>query len=146
MSVTRILVVDDNALVCMATARLVEHVTGCPAQCCSSGEEALRIFKDARGDFTCVISDLDMPGMNGLQLGSTLRAEAPGLKLLFMTGNPGALEWADISGHGFDCMLAKPFDMAIIGETLRRLLPPLNNSAASGTHNLYRHGVPFFER
>lgn len=141
------LVVDDNALVCTATARLVEHLTGWEARCCSSAEEALMTFKAApAGRFAFAISDYEMPRMNGLELGSFLRALAPGMPLVLMTGNPGGLAHADIVAHGYDCMLAKPLDLAIIRETLRRLLPPFNNSAPRDTQSLYERGVSFFER
>jgi CheY-like chemotaxis protein len=120
------LIVDDDALVCRATARMVEHCTGCEAVCCSGGGEALRVFQGGPGAFACVVTDFEMPGMNGLELGDRLRALAPGVKMLLVTGSPGALNGTDVTQHGFDCILAKPFDLAAMDDALRRMLPASN--------------------
>ena len=139
------MIVDDNALVCRATALLVGYASGCPVQCCGNGDEALCALKNDPGAFACVITDFDMPGMNGLELGGHLRALAPDTKLLLMTGTPGALDDADIRRHGFECMLAKPFDLAAVKEVLRRILPEFNNSPACGSRDPYGRGISFFE-
>lgn len=138
------LIVDDDALVCRATARLIEHVTGCEVECCGSGEEALRVIKEGAGEFACVITDLQMPGMSGLELGSRLRAFAPGVRMLLVTGSPGVLDGEDVQQRGFDAVLAKPFDLAAIGAALRSILPSLDNAPSVRPHG--PGGASFFER
>ncbi len=140
------LIVDDDALVRRATARLVEHVTGCEVECCASGEEALKVLKNEPDAFACVVTDFEMPGMNGLELGSRLHAVAPEVRMLLVTGSPGAVDGADARRRGFDGLLAKPFDLAIMKEALLRVLPPLNNSPVSRSHDLNKSGASFFER
>lgn len=124
----KFLIVDDDPLVCRATARLVEHVAGRPVECCGSGAEALGLFAADPAAFVCVITDYEMPGMNGLELGRRLRALAPGVRMLLMTGRPGVLNGTDVTQPGFDCVLAKPFDLARMEEALRPVLPVLNDS------------------
>jgi CheY-like chemotaxis protein len=141
-----ILVVDDDALVCRATARLVEHVTGCATECCGSGDEALRVFQARPDEFACVVTDFNMPGMNGLELGDSLRALAPGLRMLLVTGSPGALDGAEVKQRGFDCLLAKPFDLAAIKDALRGILPLADSGPAGPAHNSPGDGALFFER
>ena len=105
---------------------------GCTVESCGSGEEALRIFQDKPGAFACVVTDFEMLAMDGLELGGRLRAMDPEVKMVLITGNPGALAGIDIRRHGFDCMLAKPFTLATIREcakprnfaSIRRFPPP----------------------
>jgi CheY-like chemotaxis protein len=84
--------------------------------------------------------------MDGLELGSRLRALAPEVKLLLVTGSPGALEGTDIHGRGFECMLAKPYDLATIREALRRVSPLLNNSPMRPPAGHSGSAASFFER
>jgi len=136
------LIVDDNETARKATARLVEHCTGCPVECCGSGEEALRIFAVGPDEFACVVTDLEMPGMDGLELASRLQAVAPEVKMLLVTGSPGVLDGTEIRGRGFECMLAKPFDLATIREALGRVLPLPHNPPLRPQGN----AASFFQR
>lgn len=139
------LIVDDDALVCRATARMVEHVTGCAVEYCRSGGEALRIFQTAPGAFTRVVTDFDMPGMNGLELADRLRALAPGVRMLLVTGCPGALNGTDVKQHGFDGVLAKPFDLAAIEEALKRMEPLSSDVSANPPSEAPAGGASSFE-
>ena len=126
------LIVDDNALVRETTACLVKHIARCPVRCCSGGEEALRLFADDPEAYTCVVTDFNMPGIDGLELGRRLRAIAPDVKLLLATGTPGALDGVDVRGRGFDRVLAKPFDMRLLREALGFLSRAPDESGAAG--------------
>ena len=140
------LLVDDNALVLETTACLVKHITGLPVRCCGSGEEAIRIFEESPESFACVITDFNMPGINGLELGGYLHEIAPGAKLLLVTGNPGAVDEQDLSRCGFVGLLPKPYSLTLLREALAAILPDLNNFSAPATHELYKRGVSFPER
>lgn len=123
----KILVVDDDPLVLDVSVRLVEHASGCAVERCAGAAEALRVFSADPAAFACVVTDLDMPGMNGLELGRRLRALAPGLRMFLATGNPRALDFTGVKQIGFECVLAKPLGLATIGEALLPVLPVLNN-------------------
>ena len=81
-----ILVVDDNAI----TARWVGYLAnraGYSASLASDGEQALQCL--AQEPFVAVISDVDMPGMNGFELLQNIRQCYPDTPVVLMsaTGN-----------------------------------------------------------
>jgi CheY-like chemotaxis protein len=81
-----LLVVDDEDLSCSATARML-MLGGYLVLTASSGDEALRIVRSQRpGRIDLVITDINMPGMNGLELADRLRQHRPALPILFMSG------------------------------------------------------------
>lgn len=85
----QILVVDDEESVgFFLKASLEEARCGYHVELVSSGEEALRVMR--RRAFDLVITDLRMPGMNGLELMEEVRARYPHSRLILMTayGNP----------------------------------------------------------
>jgi|GEM_PF-636599 len=140
------LIVDDNALVLETTACLVKHLTGLPVRCCRSGGEAIRIFEESPESFACVITDFNMPGINGLELGGYLHEIAPEVKLLLVTGNPGAVNEGDLRRCSFAGLLPKPYSLTLLREALAAILPDLNNFPAPATQDLYKPGVSFPER
>nr|WP_315251454.1 response regulator [uncultured Duganella sp.] len=62
------------------------------------------------GDYHCIISDLQMPGMSGIELLEQLRRDGNPLPLILMTAFPEtALRKRALSG-GASCFLSKPFE------------------------------------
>lgn len=78
-----ILVVDDQADVRASVAEMLTAL-GYRTREAASGPEALRQAEDE--DFDLVVTDLGMPGMNGLDLAQALRREQPELPVLLLTG------------------------------------------------------------
>src|SRR5258708_25824880 len=81
-SLTRVLVVDDA----LAARRLLSILLGPPDYYCamaSNGEEALLTLQ--REPFDAVISDLQMPGMSGMELLSEVRRRHPHVAFLVTT-------------------------------------------------------------
>ena len=84
-----------------------------------SGEEALKLLED-RGiaDIVLILSDINMPGMNGLELLKAIKSRYPHLKVFMVTA------YADEATHkralesGCDDYLTKPIDFAMLKEHL----------------------------
>jgi FixJ family two-component response regulator len=66
----------------------------------------------------CLISDVQMPQMNGFQLHDALRARGYDMPIIFVTAFYDENLRAQAMDRGAVCFLSKPFD----GETLRRCL------------------------
>jgi FixJ family two-component response regulator len=99
-------VVDDDDSVRRATRRLL-RAAGYEVETYSSGAEFLDAVKDRRPG--CVIVDLHMPGMSGLEVQSTLTVSGLDIPVLFITAydDPGARDRAVQAGAvGY---LRKPF-------------------------------------
>jgi FixJ family two-component response regulator len=100
-------IVDDDASFRRATARLVRSL-GHAVAAFASAEEFLK--SDRIGETACLISDVQMPGMSGLELQGRLLAQGVRLPVIFITAYPesNAREQALASGAlGF---LNKPFN------------------------------------
>src|SRR5258707_4582018 len=85
----RLLVVDDDPGIrafLMRSLALVE----CVPIVATNGPEALALF-DKIAPIHLLLSDLMMPGMNGLELGRRLQQSNPDVKILYFTGHSGAL-------------------------------------------------------
>jgi CheY-like chemotaxis protein len=107
----RWMVVDDDDSVRDFLASVLE-MRGVADVCrFRSGPEALAAFHAMPNQYQFVITDLDMPGMNGIELCRRLRAMAPELKVVLATGNVAANE-TGARQCGFCGLLAKPFPVA----------------------------------
>ena len=80
-----VLVVDDDRGVRRLTARML-RVAGYSVLEAASGEEALRML-DADPGVRLVVTDIVMPGMDGLDLADLALAKVPNLRVVLMTGH-----------------------------------------------------------
>ena len=80
-----ILVVDDNASVLRTVA---EVLRGANFQVLSanSGANAIELAKQTEGRIDLLLSDVDMPGMSGPELGVILKKMRPGMRVMLMSG------------------------------------------------------------
>ena len=105
------MVVDDDDGVRDFIAAVLELHGGVPVERFASGQEALAAFTENPKQFRLVVTDLEMPGMNGIELCRRLRAVAPDLKVVLATGAAAANQ-AGASKSGFCGLLNKPFPAA----------------------------------
>ncbi|MEW6282288.1 MAG: response regulator [Candidatus Eremiobacterota bacterium] len=80
-----VLLVDDDAAVRRVTRRLLERA-GYAVVEAESGEQALGRF--ASGGIDLVLTDLDMPGLGGVELIRSLLRRCPGLGFVIYSGSP----------------------------------------------------------
>ncbi|MCK4461614.1 MAG: response regulator [candidate division Zixibacteria bacterium] len=108
----RILVVDDDANL---LDLLVDTLSGVGYQAVgvSDGVTALERLKDEK--FDLMISDIKMPGMDGIGLLKRVRRYYPRMPVLFITGYPSVEMIGRASADGF---LAKPFRISHIEELI----------------------------
>jgi CheY-like chemotaxis protein len=110
-----ILLVDDDPVLRNLVHRVLRHggynvITG------SGAPEALTIAECHDEPIQLLLTDVEMPGMNGFELMRRLRLERPELKVLFMSGSTKA---AAVSDHPF---LSKPFTLVQLLTTVRKVL------------------------
>lgn len=113
----RVLVVDDEASLRMTLLANLE-LEGLDAAEASSGIQALAMLE--REHFDLVLSDVQMPGMNGVDLFERVRAIRPGLPVVLMTAFAAEDLVRRAQEHGVYTVLAKPFDVDDAVATLRR--------------------------
>jgi FixJ family two-component response regulator len=112
-------VIDDDMSVRDATNRLVRSL-GYAARSFASAEEFLR--SAGANDTSCVIADVQMPGMSGIELQTALAARGRRVPIIFITAYPDEAIRARALAAGATCFLAKPFDGATLISCLETAL------------------------
>jgi len=117
----RVLIVDDEVSVRRVMAVVLTRL-GFPCETADSGEEALRILEAQRID--AVISDLQMPGMSGMELLAKVKQIYPHLIFLVVTGVDDIRVGIQAMRQGADDYLVKPLqvDANILLASLTRAL------------------------
>src|SRR2546426_1218306 len=117
----RVLIVDDEVSVRRVMAVVLTRL-GFPCETADSGEEALRILEAQRID--AVISDLQMPGMSGMELLAKVKQIYPHLIFLVVTGIDDIRVGIQAMRQGADDYLVKPLqvDANILLASLTRAL------------------------
>jgi FixJ family two-component response regulator len=111
----RIAIVDDDQSVQRALQDLIES-EGLSTVCFGSAEE----FLDSRAqDFAgCLIVDIRMPGMSGIELQAKLKADRCRVPIIFITAHGDAKMRIQAMRDGAVEFLTKPFDNAVLLETV----------------------------
>ena len=99
-------VVDDDASVRAATSKFLRS-HGYTVQAYSSAEDFLRSGR--LNDTSCVIADVRMPGMSGLELLAVTRAQGHAVPFIFITAFPDETTRARALQGGAICFLPKPY-------------------------------------
>ncbi|MGD0878867.1 MAG: response regulator [Anaerolineales bacterium] len=106
--IIKILIVDDNPAIADTLADILE-VKGFTVHAAASGAEALQILKEAPVDI--LLTDVKMPGMNGLELYRETRKLYPRLITIFMTAYSADELIQQGMAEGVKTILDKPLDM-----------------------------------
>ncbi|MEE8585504.1 MAG: response regulator, partial [Acidobacteriota bacterium] len=116
-----ILVVEDE-LAIRELVRDVLQMAGYEALTAPNGEEALREAESYEKPIHLVLTDLIMPGMNGLALSRRLKARQPDIKVILMSGY-GEERIDEVGGLQADmAVLEKPFTTTILLSKVRAML------------------------
>ena len=106
-------IVDDDESVQLALRDLIES-DGLPAICFGSAEQFLD--SEARSKVACLIADIRMPGMSGLELQAKLKTERCRIPVIFITAHGDAEMRIHAMRQGAVEFLSKPFDDAVLLE------------------------------
>ena len=112
-------IVDDDESVQRALQDLIES-DGLSALCFGSAEQFLD--SRARHKAACLIADIRMPGMSGLELQAKLKAERCPLPIIFITAHGDAEMRIRAVREGAVEFLNKPFDDALLLEIVHTTL------------------------
>lgn len=116
-----VLLVEDEEGV-RRMARLMLERSGYSVLVAASPREALAICSEERGRIDCLLTDVIMPGMSGVELSVAVRAICPGIGILFMSGYTADM----IAHHGVleqgVVFLQKPFDVTRLQEKVEQAM------------------------
>jgi two-component system response regulator AtoC len=115
----RILLVEDDIELLQVLAEVFSAI--CPnVHRAQNGEEALRIMEKFSIDF--IISDIQMPVMDGLELLKKVRQLNPDLPVVLLTTGQSELTEGDALAFGAVGLLHKPFKLKVIKKFYENLI------------------------
>lgn len=105
----RILIVDDDACILQVVEKMARHL-GCRTTAVATAKAALDVLSETFHDV--VMTDYDLPWMDGCQLAARIKTDHPGTRVIIMTGHCEA-EITDRPGSTgvADGLLLKPFNL-----------------------------------
>jgi FixJ family two-component response regulator len=112
-------IVDDDDLIRGALQGMLKSV-GLPSQAFASAEEFLASGQQQQT--ACLIADIRMPGMSGLELQARLNAEHCRIPTIFITAHGDTRMRMQALRAGAVDFMAKPFDDGVLIESVRAAL------------------------
>jgi DNA-binding NtrC family response regulator len=116
----RILIIDDEMDMLMLLRMIIEDNTEHQVETTNSPSESLKLFREKEIDL--VITDLKMPGMDGLELFAELKELKPEVPVIIITAYGSNEVAASALKKGVKDFIAKPFRKTDILFTINRVL------------------------
>ncbi|MBA2527713.1 MAG: response regulator [Pyrinomonadaceae bacterium] len=111
----RVLVVDDEAVVREVLKEALEN-EGCEVLAAESGEEALKLYDDNKGQLDLVFTDIGLSEMSGWELVTAIRKRSETIPLAIVSGWAEAISWDTRNAAKADWVISKPFDIGKIAK------------------------------
>lgn len=114
----RLLIVEDEIELCDTIAKIL-HKSGYEVDTCYDGEDALDMILGEEYDL--IVLDLNLPGINGMELLRTLRQENEETKVLILSARSQIMDKVDGLDAGANDYMAKPFHLEELEARIRSL-------------------------
>jgi two-component system sensor histidine kinase/response regulator len=126
----RILIVDDDPALLEALPEAVRLRIG-PIQIETCDSAAAAVERIEASDYDAIVTDIKMPGMDGLALLSVIREKRPATPTLLITGHgEGDLGLRAIEGGAYE-YISKPIDRDSFTASLQRAIQSREDGRAS---------------
>jgi len=102
----RILVAEDSKTIQNAVSRILDFM-GYEVALAGNGVEALSLFLE--NSFDLVLTDLEMPIMDGLSLACHIKERSPSTPVILLTGTDTETVWKKVKSAPIDSVIFKPF-------------------------------------
>ena len=116
-----VFVVDDQPVIASTLAAILQ-MHGFSAKFFTSPLEALAAARAKSPDL--LISDVEMPGLCGIDLAIQMKAQYPTCKILLFSGRPSTLDLLDAArarGHNFDLLLKPVHPRELLSEIWKKV-------------------------
>ncbi len=123
MTTKKILIVDDEEAITNLMT-LVFSREGYEVKTAENGDQALKIIQ--KENIHVIITDLNMPEMNGIKLCRAIRKTVPMAMIFAMTGYASLFELAECREAGFDDYFVKPVNIKTLVKTAENAFEKLN--------------------
>lgn len=118
----RVLVVDDSRLARKHIKKVLTNLGVMKMVDAEDGQEAIALLKDSM--FDLVVTDYNMPEVNGLELTDFIRSQSDQthIPILMVTSEANQAHLANIEQSGVNALCDKPFEPVVVKRLLHRLL------------------------
>jgi CheY-like chemotaxis protein len=116
-----ILLIDDEPMVTDICEMMLKRLGHKVLKACC-GSEGIKIYEANKIHIDLIISDFNMPGMNGQEVVNTLRIMDHNVKVLLSSGGLGTAEEEEVAVRGFSGFLKKPYSMNTLSEKISDIL------------------------
>lgn len=116
-----ILVVDDEPAIRTLLVAALPHY-GFRVFPAADGAEAIALYRRHQTEIAVVLLDVQLPGLDGPQTLSVLRAINPHIRCSFMTGDPGDYTEEELLNRGAARVLRKPFRLPEVIKAVYQLV------------------------
>lgn len=118
---SKVLLIDDNEGIRLIGQRALESI-GLEVSVAEDANTGLAIF--SKGDFAVVVTDLKVPGQEGLSLVQEIRQKSPDQQILVISGGDLEAEWfMEAAREAGDInTLGKPFEIEELIKVVKKLL------------------------
>ena len=124
----RILLVDDEPVIARVVSEQLRRI-GYVVTPVSDPEEALELVAEDPEDFDLLLTDLQMPRMDGVELAARVAQIRPNLPIVLSTGNRWSIPASMARAAGIREIVDKPFRIEELGYVLRNVLEKAKASA-----------------
>ena len=116
-----ILLIDDEPMVTDICEMMLKRL-GHKVLKAHSGSEGIEIFMAHKTRIDLIISDFNMPGMNGREVVNALRIMGHNVKVLLSSGGLSAAEEEKVFVNGFNGFLKKPYSMTALSNKIAEII------------------------
>jgi CheY-like chemotaxis protein len=120
-----VLLVDDEEMIRLAGSGILKEL-GYDVITAGRGRDAVELFRSSPERFICVITDMSMPGMTGLQVAEQLKIIRPGIPILLATGFSPGITSQHLDSAGIHEMVMKPLIASELSEAIERVIHKSN--------------------
>jgi CheY-like chemotaxis protein len=117
-----ILIVDDDDVFLTVVESMIQMI-GLPVMKAHDGIEAITIFKEHANDIGCVVLDIHMPRMNGIEAFRYMREVRENIQVIIVSGYLDEANLAQINPLHPTGNLQKPVSFQTLSDLLKKCLP-----------------------
>lgn len=115
-----LLVIDDDTAASFIIFEVFSKIMGHNVYCSNNGAEGLEIFKNNK--FDLVITDIDMPQMNGYEIAMQIRKHDKKIPIIALTGCPDADAGEKVKKSGMNAFVLKPYNIFSLALLINSLI------------------------
>jgi len=116
-----ILLIDDEETVINISEMMLKRL-GYRVLKAHSGYEGLKLFEENKSTINLIISDLEMPKMNGKEVLHKLREIDPQIKVMLSSGALTEADEKNVINKGFNGFIKKPYNINTLCEKMAEII------------------------